>query len=210
MIKTNKSLDRIEISGGIASGKTTFAGLFDNFKLEILFEDFKTNPFWKAFYTNPGKYIFETEITFLLLHYHQIKKYFESSEKIAICDFSFLLDMAYAKVGLDDNKLEAFEKVYSEIQREFGPPSLLIYLECSAETELGRIQRRGRSEEKMITLEFLDSLNNALKKEVEKYQGHPKVITIDSSKKDFAHDESIKNEMRQLIADFISNNVNEI
>ena len=62
----------------------------------------------------------------------------------------------------------------------------------------------------MITLEFLDSLNTALEKEVKKYEGHSKVITVDSSIKDFVHDDSVKNEMRQLITDFTSNNVKQI
>ena len=55
-------MKRIEICGGIASGKTTLASLMKKLKVEVLFEDFKTNPFWKAFYVYPGKYIFETEI----------------------------------------------------------------------------------------------------------------------------------------------------
>ena len=71
--------------------------------------------------------------------------------------------MAYAKIGLNGAKLEAFESVYSEIRRELGPPALFIYLECDAKTELERIQGRGRAEEGSITLEFLGSLNTALK-----------------------------------------------
>ena len=31
------------------------------------------NPFWEAFYTDPSAYTFETEITFLLQHYHFAK-----------------------------------------------------------------------------------------------------------------------------------------
>ena len=56
----------------------------------------------------------------------------------------------------------------------------------------------------MITLEFLESLNVALEKEVKKYHGHLKVITIDSSIKDFTNDEAVKSEMRSLISDFIA------
>ena len=61
----------VEVCGGIASGKTTFASLMTRIDLIPIFEDFKKNPFWEAFYCNPGKYIFETEISFILLHYHQ-------------------------------------------------------------------------------------------------------------------------------------------
>lgn len=81
----------IEVCGGIASGKTTFASLMKNIGLNPVFEDFKKSPFWEAFYRNPGKYIFETEVSFILSHYHQIKKTLESSKNNKlIYDFSFL------------------------------------------------------------------------------------------------------------------------
>jgi deoxyadenosine/deoxycytidine kinase len=198
---------RIEICGGIASGKTTFASLFNRQNLTPLFEDFKKSHFWKAFYRNPGKYIFETEISFILLHYHQIKKAMEKKNgNYLICDFSFLLDLAYAKMkmGLTGTKLAAFEYVLDEIREELPKPSLLVYLKCDAETELARIQRRARDEERSINIDFLDSLNKALHKEVEKHQDTTPVITIDSGKKDFANIESVKDEMVSLIDNWLS------
>lgn len=192
----------VEVCGGIAAGKTTFATLFDSFYLEPLFEDFKKSPFWEAFYCNPGKYIFETEVSFLLLHYHQIKTALESKNKL-ICDFSFLLDLAYAKIGLTETKLKAFECVLGEIKKELPRPDLIVHLECGAETELERIRRRARREEASINLEFLDSLNNSVLREVNTIQKSIPVITIDSSKKDFANVESVKEEMVSLISDFL-------
>ncbi|MCD6184586.1 MAG: deoxynucleoside kinase [Deltaproteobacteria bacterium] len=189
----------IEICGGIASGKTTFASLFDQQNFTPLYEDFKRSPFWEAFYRNPGKYIFETEISFALLHYHQIKNGLEAKQKM-VCDFSFLLDLAYAKIGLSGTKLKAFECVLNEIQKELPEPRLSVYLKCDAQTELNRIRKRARSEESSINLEFLDSLNNALQSEVEKIRDMRKVIAIDSSKNDFANNESVKKEMIELIA----------
>lgn len=194
---------RIEICGGIASGKTTFASLFNRQNLAPRFEDFKKSPFWEAFYRNPGNYIFETEITFILLHYHQIKNCLESKQEM-ICDFSFFLDLAYAKIGLSGTKLKAFECVLNEIQKELPEPRLIAYLKCDAATELKRIRKRARSEESSINLEFLESLNKALQKEVAKIQDQRKVITIDSSQKDFANDESVKKEMIELILKLIS------
>ena len=193
---------RIETCGGIAAGKTTFTALFDTSYLEPLFEDFKKSPFWKAFYCNPGKYIFETELSFILLHYHQIKNALEA-DKSLICDFSFLLDLAYARIGLSGTKLEAFECVLGEIRKELPTPNLIVYLECDAETELERIRRRARAEEASIDLEFLDSLNKAVHREINAIQKSIPVITIDSSKKDFANDKSVKEEMVNLISDFL-------
>lgn len=194
---------RIEICGGIASGKTTFASVFNRQNLTPLFEDFKKSPFWEAFYRNPGKYIFETEISFILIHYHQIKLALESKQNNLICDFSFLLDLAYAKTGMTDSKLHAFECVLDEIKRELPTPELIVYLDCDAQTELERIGKRARAEESSINLEFLDSLNKALALEVEKTKSHVPVITVNSAEKDFANDEPTKKEMVKLIDDIL-------
>ena len=75
-------MKRIEICGGLASGKTTLAELMSQVSPKPVLENFKKVPSWQAFYTNPGKYIFETEITFTLLHYHQVKIKIEKAKDI--------------------------------------------------------------------------------------------------------------------------------
>ena len=194
----------IEVCGGIASGKTTFAGLMSRVDVTPVFEDFKTNPFWQAFYSDPVKYAFETEITFLLQHYHQIKKDQLITGKSICCDFSFFLDIAYAEIGLKGSKLKTFISVYNEIKQDLPPPTLLIYLKCDAKTELERIRNRGRTVEDSITVEFLEALNSALERQVEKIRGSLPVVVIDSTLKDFAHDESIKLEVIEPVSDLIA------
>jgi deoxyadenosine/deoxycytidine kinase len=201
------NITRIEICGGIASGKTTFASLFKKNHLIPVYEDFKKSPFWEAFYCNPGKYIFETEISFALLHYHQIKLSIESKPTNLICDFSFFLDLAYAKMGLTDSKLNTFETVYTEIKKELGRPNLLIHLECDAQTELDRIQKRARQEESLIDYDFLENLNQAVENEVKRVQEEIPVLVIDSAQRDFAHDEKVQQEMISLISQNISSQV---
>ena len=69
---------------------------------------------------------------------------------------------------------------------------------CDAETELDRIRKRARAEESFINLDFLDSLNKALHKEVVKIQNTTPVITIDSGKKDFANVTRIIDKLAKL------------
>ena len=190
---------RIEICGGIASGKTTFASLLSQLGLTPIYESFQSNPFWEAFYTEPVKYNFETEICFMLLHYHQIKKLNPEVKKI-VCDYSFLLDRAYAEIGLKDSQLNTFLTLYKEIEKELPPPALIIHLQCNTGTELERIRKRGRSVEEYIDIGFLDSLNKAVELEIKKINHQVKVLTIDSAQKNFAHNVHIAQEMVQLIA----------
>jgi len=203
-ITNPKQALHIEVCGGIASGKTTFATLMRRIGIEPIFEHFKTNPFWQAFYSNPVKYAFETEITFMLQHYHQIKKDQLIMGKSICCDFSFFLDIAYAEMGLKGSKLKAFLSVYEEINLDLPPPTLLVYLKCDAKAELERIRRRGRSVEDSISIEFLDALNRSLDRQVANIQDYSSVITIDSALKDFAHNESVKQEIINLVSNFIA------
>ena len=182
---------RIEICGGIASGKTTFASLLRRLSFAPIFENFRINPFLEAFYQDPAKYAFETEISFLLLHYHQVKK--ESEFKmVRVCDFSMTQDLAYARMGLNGTKFQTFNTVYNEIKRDLGHPQLLVHLKCDAQTELQRIRNRAREIETSITIEFLENLNSAIEREVETIQADVEVISIDSETLNFATDEATK------------------
>lgn len=194
---------RIEVCGGIASGKTTFANLMRHIGFETILENFQTNPFWQAFYSDPVKYTFETEISFMLQHYHQIKKG-QVNDKITICDYSFFLDIAYAEIGLQGSKLKTFYTVYNEIRNELARPALLVYLNCDAETELKRIRNRGRDVEKAIDLKFLYTLNKAVEYQATNARKEINVISIDSAKKNFVDDESVKKELLDLVSEFLA------
>ncbi len=187
-----------EICGGIASGKTTFSKLLKRVGVNSILEDFEINPFWKKFYSNPAQYAFETEITFLLQHYHQIKAS-SNHEKAFACDFSLILDLAYADVTLKSSKKESFLSVYSEVTKELSDPDLVIHLVCDPKTELERIRRRGRSVENTITTEFLRLLNTALEKRLSEVREKVNVVTIDSEKLDFANDDHAQQEVLTLV-----------
>ena len=194
---------RIEVCGGIASGKTTFAILLRRMGFNTLLEYFQINPFLEDFYLDPIKYTFETEISFILQHYHQIKKE-QIDSKPNVCDFSFLLDLAYAEIGLQDSKLKAFRVVHEEIKRDLPPPTLVVYLDCDAKTESQRVRSRGRVIEESVNLEFLEKLNKAVARQVENARGKLKVITIDSAKKNFVDDETVKRELLKLVSNTLA------
>ena len=210
-IKLNKNLCdrfkilRIEVCGGIASGKTTFAVLMKRTGFNTLLENFQINPFLEAFYSNPIKFTFETEISFILQHYHQIKKE-QVNGKINICDFSFLLDLAYAQIGLQGTKLKAFYTIHDEIKRDLPTPALIVHLNCDPRIELRRIRSRGRSIEESINIEFLERLNKAVERQVKNARGKLKVITIDSAEKNFVDDEKVKQELMKFVSESLQEN----
>lgn len=155
---------RIEICGGIAAGKTTLCDVLSARGASPIYEDFKKNPFWEVFYANPSLYAFETEVTFMLQHYSALKG--ASSSMVHVCDYSMVLDLAYADVNLSGDRLGLFESLAHELEGEVGPPDLLVRLKCPEEVLLERIHKRARGVESAISLSYLQELDRALARRV--------------------------------------------
>ena len=172
---------RIEICGGIASGKTTLANSLGKLGFSVANEKLGNTSFLDEFYSNPELFKFETEISFLLQHSVEIKKIC-SSRKI-VCDYSFEQDYAYALNNMNDVELKAFNSVFDEIKRQLNEPDLIIRLECSTETMKKRIQLRGRENEQMIDNEYLEDTDSLITKRLSNVR--IPILYIDSEKYDF-------------------------
>lgn len=194
-----EGITRIEICGGIASGKTTLAKQLQNANLISVFENFRTNPFYEAFYRDPVGTAFETELTFLLQHYHLEKR--AVLNKNPFCaDFSTVLDHAYASVTLTADKLRLFLLIHKHIETELPSRSLLVHLRCPPEVELQRIRRRRRHAERSITLAYLAKINDALDARTKSLSRSESVLAIDSDALNFANDLRAQADVRHQIA----------
>jgi deoxyguanosine kinase len=139
------------------------------------------------FYRNRNFYAFETEVTFLLQHYSEIKAATLDFAEI-VCDFSFLQDRAYAETNLRESQLEAFRAIYLQVLTEIPQPALIVHLKCSAEEELRRIRRRARPEEVNIHGDYLESLNQAVAAGLVQFRERVPILSIDSVIDNFADD----------------------
>ena len=176
-------MNRIEICGNIAAGKTTLADKFSKYGYLKIFEEFSKNPFYEDFYKTPQIYSFETEITFLLQHYHSIKKQFK--ESFLISDYAILQDLAYADVNLTGNRHRIFLEIVQEIQQELGYPKTIIHITCPEEILLERIIARSREAETSISIDYLKALAAALSARVKSASSQANVISINSDLVDF-------------------------
>lgn len=191
---------RVEICGGIASGKTTLASLLAGRGFLTNLEDFSSNPFWEAFYKDAKAVAFETELTFFLQHYHEIKKTKPGISQF-VCDHSLLLDLAYSRVTLQGKRIAIFQDVFNEVWGELGSPDLLVYLRCDPETELERIKRRARKVERTINLEYLSSLNASIETVIAERRSVLNLLEIDSVATNFAELEDVKTAVRNKVLD---------
>lgn len=175
---------RIELCGGIASGKTTLAAaLKARFPAwEAVFENAFSNDFLTDFYKDPQYYAYETEIFLLLQHMHQIKSARRSGMAL-VCDYSLEQDISYAENNLNPQEYQAFETVYREALRQIGAPDLILFLECPAERLLERIANRGRESERSVDRAYLEHTVRCLRERVK--SAPAEVAVIDSREYDF-------------------------
>lgn len=178
------ALQRIEVAGCIASGKTTFVeALAKPFK--PVYEDHGVNPFWEVFYTNPSAHAFETEVTFLLQHYHFAKLAATTAKVPILLDHSFELDIAYAELGLVGDRKTIFESIYREVQSELGWPDVLVFITCGVKEAAKRIRARARPLEADLPFEFLSELSGRLHRRVEEVSARVPVLRVNSEEIDF-------------------------
>jgi deoxyadenosine/deoxycytidine kinase len=174
------------------------ARLFATLGVKPLHEQFRKNPFYEAFYENPGLTAFETEITFLLQHYHAQRRATEAKQSFC-ADFSTVLDHAYATVTLSRSDLRVFETVLSRVEPSLSKRSLLVVLRCPAEVKLRRIRKRNRKAEAAITLEYLRKIDLALQVHIDSISDTSRMITVDSYEFNFAHNARDKRNVLRII-----------
>lgn len=200
MTRLRSERPRIEICGGIASGKTTLARLLRRAAFTPVLEEFQRNPFLGAFYSNPARYAVETELSFLLQHFHAIKKS-ASSRAVHACDFSFVLDHAYAKVTLPVKQQRQFATLLRSLIDQIGEAPLFVHLTCPPSVELARIRRRGRRREQGISERYLADINDELADLLRPAAAN--VIVLDSHKLNFATSSRVRKQVLIDVKDFV-------
>lgn len=159
--------DRLEACGAIASGKTTLAHAFSRCGFAVEMEDFSKIAMLDDFYSDPLSVSFETELSFTLQHYYQIKKTLKNCE-YTVCDFSSVDDYAFALSILNEREMEIYDQVFGYIIERIGRPQKLIRLLASTDELISRIQKRGRENEQSISklslLKFEESLSTAIER----------------------------------------------
>jgi deoxyadenosine/deoxycytidine kinase len=175
----------VAVEGCIGVGKTTVAKLLAaNRNSSLILEDYQSNPFLDKFYPNPSRYALETELAFVLIHYHQISNEMQLQESNdCVADFCISKDLLFAKMNLNDDDLALFKNLYFPLVKRLPEPDIMICLKCSDELILERIKQRGQGSEHRIDQEYFLKLN----KRYDAYFADTKAakIEVDMDKYDF-------------------------
>jgi deoxyadenosine/deoxycytidine kinase len=172
----------IIVEGCVGAGKSTVAeGLAAYRNSKTLLENFEANPFLPAFYENPVAHAVETEFTFLLLHFHQLKRHADAVSSLElITDFHLGKDLLYAELNLIDSQTRhVFRELYELLVHQVPTPSLMICLSASTDLLVDRIRQRERHIELKIDPNYYGRVNAAYEEFFDLYCGRKLNIPMD-------------------------------
>ena len=169
----------ISFEGCVGAGKTSLTNFFSHdLKFGKILEEYKKNPFLREFYETDLNINLESELTFLLIHYSQLKAAADCQDAFMIADFTIEKDLVYAKLNLNKEELEIFETVYDYVIQKVGLPCAVIYIDLPLKILKRRIFQRGRPYEMSVEPMYFKEYNDRVK-EYFKNESQSKVYFFD-------------------------------
>jgi deoxyadenosine/deoxycytidine kinase len=169
----------IAVEGSIGVGKTTLAKkLAASFNYATLLEDAEENPFLERFYRNREQVALATQLFFLFQRAQKIQdiRQTDSFEPTRVADFLMEKDSLFARINLDRDEYQLYDKVYQQLTINAPKPDLVVYLQASTDVLLSRIENRGLAIERRIDRRYLESLNEVYSEFFLYYDGAPLLI----------------------------------
>ncbi|MCA1978917.1 MAG: deoxynucleoside kinase [Thiobacillus sp.] len=176
------SLERyryLVVEGPIGVGKTSLTRkLALRMNAATLLENAADNPFLPRFYQEPRRYALATQLHFLFDRTRQLRELAQGDLFTAgtVSDFLIDKDMLFARLNLDDDEFELYQKVYNDLAPQAPTPDLVIYLQAPADTLQARVNRRGIDYEHGMDAGYLARLANSYSEFFHRYDAAPLLI----------------------------------
>ena len=169
----------IAVEGSIGVGKTTLAKkLAASFNYTTLLEDAEENPFLERFYRSREQVALATQLFFLFQRAQKIQDMRQTDifEPTRVADFLMEKDPLFARINLDRDEYQLYDKVYQQLTINAPKPDLVVYLQASTDVLLSRIESRGLAIERSIDRGYLERLNEVYSEFFLYYDGAPLLI----------------------------------
>ena len=180
----------LAVSGNIGSGKTTLTEkLAKHYGWKAEFEAVDDNPYLPDFYEDMKRWSFHLQVYFLNSRFNQLKTIQGSSES-TIQDRTIYEDAyifaanLYKSNLLTERDYANYKSLFDSMISHVKAPDLLIYLKADIPKLVGQIEKRGRSYETAMRIDYLKNLNTHYEEWIAGYK-EGKLLVIDVNNLDF-------------------------
>lgn len=180
----------VAIAGNMGVGKSTLTQLLaDEFGWTAAYEAVDDNPYLADFYQDMPRWSFHSQLFFLSCRLRGHREIIERSTAV-IQDRSIYEDAEifarnlHERGAFSKRDYSVYRSLYEAFIQILPPPKLIVYLQATVPTLIGRIQRRGRDYEQDVSPLYLQQLNELYKSWIEDFTLCP-VLVIPTDRLDF-------------------------
>ena len=155
----------IGVAGNIGAGKTTLTTMLcEHYGWIPRFETVTENPYLEDYYKDIKRWSFNLEMYFLVRRLEDLRA-IADSDSVIVQDrtifegVNIFVRNNYEMGNLSDRDFTTYMEIFDTMTSVTKSPDLLIYLKCSVPHLVSQIQKRGRSYEQTISIEYLSGLN---------------------------------------------------
>ncbi len=182
----------VVVEGPIGAGKTSLTHrLAEYMGADTLLENAGDNPFLSRFYHEPRRYALPTQLHFLFERARQLRELTQGDlfRTGTVSDFLIDKDMLFARLNLDDDEFELYQKVYADLAPQAPTPDLVIYLQAPIDALQERVKRRGVEFERGMDADYLQRLANSYSEFFHRYEAAPLLI-VNTGNLNFAENDA--------------------